>query len=73
MTARPLTWRRYPALHASPCLTEDSSRARLFHVLSSTGPGGPLDAYQILLRLLHRNDWFTQVGAGQWGRGGCCR
>lgn len=44
-------------------LAEDSSRARLFHVLSSTGPGGPLDAYQILLRLLHRNDWFTQEKA----------
>ena len=32
-------------------------------MLSSTGPGGPLDAYQILLRLLHRNDWFTQEKA----------
>lgn len=41
-------------------LAEDSSRARLFHVLPSTGPAGALDAYQILLRLLHRNDWFTQ-------------
>jgi hypothetical protein len=27
------------------------------------GPGGALDAYQILLRLLHRNDWFTQEKA----------
>ena len=48
----------------SAAAAEDSSRARLFHVLASTAPGGPLDAYQILLRLLHRNDWFTQVGAG---------
>ncbi|EFN53238.1 hypothetical protein CHLNCDRAFT_32265 [Chlorella variabilis] len=44
-------------------LAEDPARAKLFHVLSSTGPGGPLDAYQILLRLLHRNDWFTQEKA----------
>lgn len=42
---------------------EDSSRARLFHVLPSTGPGGAFDAYAILLRLLHRNDWFTQEKA----------
>ena len=32
-------------------------------MLSTTGPGGALDAYQILLRLLHRNDWFTQEKA----------
>ncbi|PSC76439.1 V-type proton ATPase subunit H-like [Micractinium conductrix] len=44
-------------------LAADSGRAQLFHVLSTTGPGGALDAYQILLRLLHRNDWFTQEKA----------
>lgn len=44
-------------------LAEDSGRAQLFHALASTGPGGALDAYQILLRLLHRNDWFTQEKA----------
>lgn len=42
---------------------EESGRAQLFHALPSTGPGGALDAYQILLRLLHRNDWFTQEKA----------
>jgi V-type H+-transporting ATPase subunit H len=41
----------------------DPGRARLFHAIDVTGGGSPLDVYQILLRLLHRNDWFTQEKA----------
>lgn len=50
-------------------LEADPSSAALFHQLQDSGeasgdaPGQVLDSYSILLRLLQRNDWFTQEKA----------
>eukprot|EP00887_Chlorella_sp_A99_P006497 scaffold3.g6497.t1 len=44
-------------------LSVDESRAALFHQTAAAVSTGRTDAYAIFLRLLQRNDWFTQEKA----------